>query len=432
MKNNFLIYVKQSFIAVAIIVFGLSSCKKDDTVNPGEASIISLSVGDIKATIDENGKTITAALAPGTDLKTITPVIVISEGATITPASGVVTDFTNPVVYTVTDISGTVTSKYTVTFTSATLRKIAFIGAAAANTDAAWLALAGTDYDLKDDQAAAKWFESKMASSTTEVKYLSFKAVADGADLSQYHAIWIQYDGGFWGGEVAQFPKNSKFCLLQDNAPIAEVTCDDLADKFILAVKNYYNAGGNIFLGNYAGSIVDEIGVVSKSDYAPNNNWGGLTVDEGATAGAWDVRWAADVNSPLFSGITLGGGLAAPSFIMLSSGSLKKNRSNQYNLDFGPWAPNGDADPLETRTATFKSMTGANILITNGGNNEVQMLEYPATGTKGTVISALSGTYDWYTGVDGTGASLNTAGNIETLTKNSLNYLVDLKLKATK
>lgn len=62
MKNNFLIYVKQSFIAVAIIVFGLSSCKKDDTVNPGEASIISLSVGDIKATIDENGKTITSTL----------------------------------------------------------------------------------------------------------------------------------------------------------------------------------------------------------------------------------------------------------------------------------------------------------------------------------------------------------------------------------
>ncbi|MFA6403906.1 MAG: DUF4960 domain-containing protein [Salinivirgaceae bacterium] len=430
MKNNFFLTKKMLVLSIfAIALF--SSCKEDDKVTPGDAYVITFKIGDVQATIDETAHTITAALAAGTDLTALTPEIIISAGATISPASGAAVNLTNPLVYTVTDKSGTKTNDYTVTVTSATLRKIAFIGQAAENTEAAWTAAKGTDYDLNDDRAAAEWCELNMNSSTSEVTYLSFKQVADGADLTPYHVIWIQFDGGTWGGVVAGFPNNGegKHCLLNENGVGWDVTCDDLITNFVNAVKGYYNAGGNIFFGNYAGAMVDEIGVVSKADYAPNNSWGGLSVDEGATSGAWDVRWAASVNSPLFVGITLGGGCSAPSFIMLSTGTLKKNRSNQYNLDFGPWAPNGDADPLETRLASFIQMTGANVLISNCGGNEVQMLEYTATGANGTVISALSGTYDWYTGVDGSGNTLNIAGNIETLTRNSLNYLIDLKLE---
>jgi hypothetical protein len=420
--------------AIMVFLFGVFviSCKKDEVVTPGDAFIISFSVGDVTGTIDETAKTIAAALAPGTDLSTVTPTLVLSEGATVSPASGVATNFTSPVVFTVTDKTGKVTNVYTVTLSSATLRKIAFIGAAAANTDAAWQALAGPDYDLMDDKTAAKWCETQMTSSTTVVTYLSFKAVADGADLSSYHTLWIQFDGGWWGGEVAQFPANAAWCLLNDAAPVSSGGCADVATNFVTAIKEYYDNGGNLFLGIYAGSIVDEIGVVSAPEYAPNNNWGGLTVDDGATAGAWDVNWYAATSHPVFNGITLGGGCTAPSLIMLSSGTLKKNRSNQYNLDFGPWAPNGDADALATRYASFKTMTGASFLISNCNGNEGQMVEYAAKSGKGTVISALSGTYDWYTGTDNAGASLNTAGNIETITRNSLNYLVDLKLGLVK
>jgi hypothetical protein len=416
-------------LTLLLVLFGAAifSCKKDEPT-PGDAFIISFSIGDVTGTINESEKTITAALAPGTDLSAVAPTLLLSTGATVSPASGATVDFTNPVEYTVTDKTGKVTSTYTVTLTSALLRKIAFVGVAAANSDAAWAALAGPDYDLADDKAAAKWFTTQMASSTTVVTYLSIKDVADGADLTPYHTIWIQYDGGWWGGEVAQFPDNANFCLLNPTLPIAAGACADLKTNFVTAIKEYYEAGGNLFLGNFAGSIVDEIGVVSQAAYAPNNNWGGLSVDDGATAGAWDVRWAAPTTHPIYNGLILGGGCTAPSFIMLASGTLKKNRSDQYNLDFGPWAPNGDADALAVRAAAFKTLTGADILISNCGGNEGQMVEYPATGGKGIVISALSGTYDWYTGTDGTGASLNTAGNIEILTRNCLNYLVDKKL----
>jgi hypothetical protein len=418
-------YLISAVIIVAMMI-SIQSCK-DDTIAPGDASIISFKIGDVTATIDETAKTITAELGAGTALTAINPVILISSEATISPASGVAMDFTNPVVYKVTDKSGTIANSYTATIKAAEMRKIAFLGQAAENTDAAWDKVKGTDFDLKDDQTAAKWFFTSMANSTTELTYISFEDVANGADLTKYHAVYIQYDGGWWGGEVAQFPKNSKHCLILENGIGFDVPNTALADKFITKIKTYYEAGGNLLLGNYAGSIVDEIGAVSKPEYAPNNSWGGPDVDAGATASAWMVRWAGEQTSPLFAGIQLGtdDNIPAPAFIMIEAGGEKKNRSNQYNLNFGPWAPNGDADPLSNRRTSFLSMTGAKILIENGGKNEPQMVQWDAAGTKGAVIAIVGGTYDWYIGETMT----NKDRNMKTLTKNCLIYLSDLKMK---
>jgi len=402
----------------------LNACKKDEEVTPGDASMISFKIGDVSGVINETAKTVAVELAPGADVTALVPVMTLSAGATVAPASGSTVDFTNPVTFTVTDVSGTVTKQYIVTVSSAELKRVAFLGTAAENTAAAWQAVGGSDFDLMDDRTAAEWFVGEFDDEATEVTYLSFEDVANGADLSSFHAIWIQYDGGWWGGEVAQFPHPANHCILGENGIVYDTPCNDLADLFISAIKNYYEAGGNILLGNYAGSIVDEIGVVSSSDYAPNNAWGGLTVDEGATADAWGVRWAGDPTSPLFEGITLGsdGNCLAPNFIMVESGAEKKNRSNQYNLNFGPWAPNGDADPLEQRRADFLTMTGATILMENCGQNEPQMVMWDAEGSKGVVIAILGGTYDWYVGATVT----PTDRNIKKLTSNCLNYLADL------
>lgn len=417
-----------SMAFIASLLITTASCSKEEPILPGDASIISFMIDDVSGVINETDKTITVELAAGMDLTMLEPVIVISAGASITPASGLAVDFSNPVVYTVTDTSGTVINTYSVTVSSAALRKMAFIGQAAENTDAAWAACAGTDYDLKDDQTAASWFMGNMASSTSEVAYLSFEQVAGGADLSQYHAIWIQFDGGTWGGVVASFPNNGegKSCLLNSNGVQWDVTCDDLNQNFINAVKSYYENGGNILFGNYAGAMVDEIGVVSSPDLAPNNSWGGPTVDGGATASAWMVRWAGDQNSPMFEGIILGtdDNIPAPAFVLIEAGGEKKNRSNQYNLNFGPWAPNGDSDPLADRRASFESMTGAQILVENGGKNEPQMVMWNTTGNKGTVVAMLGGTFDWYIGETMT----PTDRNLKTLTKNTLNYLVSLAI----
>ncbi len=418
--------IKKLFLLAFVVVLGaLVSCKDDDTVSPGDAFIISFSIDTESGSINESAKTIEVELEAGVDVTALTPTILISEGATVSPASGTSLDFSSPVQFTVTDQSGSITSVYTVTVASANLRKIAFIGVAAENTTASWDALAGSDYNLDDDKTAAAWFAADMVSPSTELAYHSIEDVAGGADLSSYHAIWIQFDGGWWGGEVAQFPNNNNHCIISKAGIGFDTPCNQLATDFITKVKAYYEAGGNIFFGNYAGSMVDDIGAVSSADYAPNNSFGGLGVDDGATGGSWGVVWAGSQTSPLFENIAVSAadGCPSPFFELLASGTLKKNRSNQYNLAFGPWAPNGDTDPLEDRAASFESLTGGSFLITNCGENEGLMVMYPATGTKGAVISALSGTYDWYVG------GVTNSDNIKVLTKNTLLYLADLEFE---
>ena len=69
---------------------------------------------DDDGVIDEILHRIDFVLPAETDVTQLVPTIVVSEGATVEPASGVAQDFTNPVTYTVTAQNGT-TAAYTVT-----------------------------------------------------------------------------------------------------------------------------------------------------------------------------------------------------------------------------------------------------------------------------------------------------------------------------
>lgn len=69
---------------------------------------------DDDGVIDEILHRIDFVLPVETDITQLVPTIVVSEGATVNPASGVAQDFTNPVTYTVTAQNGT-TAEYTVT-----------------------------------------------------------------------------------------------------------------------------------------------------------------------------------------------------------------------------------------------------------------------------------------------------------------------------
>ena len=69
---------------------------------------------EISSLVNNEG-TILAVVELGTDLTALTPLISISEGATIDPPSGVLTDFSEPVVYTVTSEDGETVNTYTVT-----------------------------------------------------------------------------------------------------------------------------------------------------------------------------------------------------------------------------------------------------------------------------------------------------------------------------
>jgi len=69
---------------------------------------------EVDGYIDNGTYSIVAVVPDGTDLTKITPTITVSPGATVSPLSGAVQDFTNPVTYTVKDVYGD-TQSYTVT-----------------------------------------------------------------------------------------------------------------------------------------------------------------------------------------------------------------------------------------------------------------------------------------------------------------------------
>lgn len=78
-----------------------------------ERYILEFRVDSVYGTVDADTKMVRLDFPAGTDVTHLTPTIIISNYATIEPKSGVAQDFTNPVYYTVTSLSGS-TSQYMV------------------------------------------------------------------------------------------------------------------------------------------------------------------------------------------------------------------------------------------------------------------------------------------------------------------------------
>ena len=183
-----------------------------------------------------------------------------------------------------------------------------------------------------------------------------------------------------------------------------------------------------MLLGNFAGAGIEPFGVINSTlsspwEYKPNQDFGDVFANAGLTAGAWGNWWNGATNSTLISGMTTSidaCNAALPYIEFLSSGTEKKNRVLQYNLDFGRIANDNPGADLATKRGVLENLLQAKILVLNCGGNEVQGLEFQPTGFnagKGTVITYGAGTYDWYVG---TGGNNN---NVKNLTKNTLLYL---------
>ncbi len=104
--------------------FGANGYPVIDTVQAKAKSsacdITSFTFGDFgNAVINDTTITNEIDVALDADVTNVAPTIVVSAGATVSPASGVAQNFTNPVTYTVTAEDGTTTKVYTVTLNKA-------------------------------------------------------------------------------------------------------------------------------------------------------------------------------------------------------------------------------------------------------------------------------------------------------------------------
>jgi hypothetical protein len=112
--------------AILLVAFGgllMTGCEKTEDEKPvlsSEKNVLIFRLPEVSpavtATIDHNAKTITALVPSGTNLSTLVPIIETSAKSTINPGSGVMTNFTGPVVYTITAEDGT-TNNYVATIT---------------------------------------------------------------------------------------------------------------------------------------------------------------------------------------------------------------------------------------------------------------------------------------------------------------------------
>ncbi len=319
-------------------------------------------------------------------------------------------------------------------------KKIVFIGQAGFYNDD--LAATNVEFLPEGDTAAGIWFMEDFGVNTPNVtvNYLSFEDVAAGANLSQYDVIWIQYDSETFTGRLTDFPRSrpegdgTKHSMLKESGfswGRDEATDGPLEDAFVAAIKTYYEGGGNMLLGNFAAAGVEPFGVINPAlsnpwEYKPNQDFGDVFPNSTLTPDAWGNWWKAAISSPLISGITTSidaCNVNLPYIEFLSTGTEKKNRVLQYNLDFGRIANDNPGADLAAKKLILENLLQAKILVQNCGGNEVPALEYQPTGFnagKGTVITYGQGTYDWYVG---TGGNNN---NVKNLTINTLLYLANL------
>ena len=72
-----------------------------------ETDITKFKIGSVSGTINATAHTVAIEVPSGTDKSALSPEVLLSQGAQVSPRSGVETDFTNPVEYTVTAEDGT-------------------------------------------------------------------------------------------------------------------------------------------------------------------------------------------------------------------------------------------------------------------------------------------------------------------------------------
>ena len=344
------------------------------SVKHDEARILSFVINDHAGIINESLHTITVQVPQGSDLAHLTPVITVTDGATVTPASGLVQDFTRPVNYTVTCHSASAT--YTVT--------VKEMGA----PHALYIGLAATQQQLNiEEQTACTW----LLSTVEQAAYASFSDLAAGnINLSQCKVIWwhLHKDGGIDG--KGQFENNAADALLAQDALTA-----------------YYKAGGSFLLTRYATYLPAYIG---EKDCVPNNCWGQNEDNAETVSEPWSFGISGHTEHPVWQDLLMKGDEPERVFTC-DKGYRITNSTAQYHIgtDWG-----GYADDNEWRTKT-----GA-IDIAHG-DKAIVAWEYPRTAEHGAIICIGSGCYDWYTIAESVTDYYHA--NVAKITQNAINYL---------
>ncbi|MNF39501.1 putative glycoside hydrolase [compost metagenome] len=354
---------------------------KDYTVTVVVLSPIkSFKINSVEAIINDANKTITMTLPENTDLTALQPIIELTEGVSISPASGTTIDFTNPVIFVVTSNGKSV--NYT-----------ANVGVPVAGLVVAFLGTAETRAGITnlDEITAADWLFQNFP----EAKYISFDNILNGADLSDVDVIWWHYDSATNLPAVAYNPAVTD------------------------ALKNYRTNGGNLLLTTFASQYVDALGIV-PSGKGPNNVFGDFPPNGFVDGNSWGMSFVGHENHPIFEGLTT---YETGKANLLQSGTFRLNHTAWWFVPEWGGYVNGEG---------WRNQTGGTNLASEAWDNSldgrVTIAEWPNNATDKNVIVISMGAYDWYNETNSSGVPSQPnefLSNIKLLTQNSINYLIE-------
>lgn len=327
--------------------------------------------GKYSATIDNLARTIQCFVPMEADVTAMQVSYTVNEGTTVTPESGSLLDFSQPVVFTATQRTAVV--EYTVTVVQDDMSQApkAFIGNASS--------VEGLGDEAK---AACRWMLENVPNS----RYITIQDIIDGrVKLDDFTMIWCHFDWTDWPG-----------------------TLWDSRDFF----NSYWLHGGAILASRDGARYINDVWRIARDQQSPNNMFGGdsfetLTDDLGFTITGHESH-------PLYEGLTPD---ADGRIILLAKGCSNTNRTLQWGVD---WDPYGSMAGWEERTGAKALASGDSYDINRVTIAEFEPYEALKGFTSGRVITIGTPSYEWY---DRNGADNLYRSNMINMTKNAINYL---------
>ena len=346
----------------------------DYTVNVKHDNVEFLSFiidGKYSGTIDNVARTILVFVPINEDVTAMQATFTVNEGTIVTPESGTLLDFSNPIVFTATQRTATVDYTVTVIKDEMSQAPKAFIGNA-------------SSVDQLGDEAktACEWMLNNVPNS----RFVSIQDIIDGnVKLDDFTMVWCHFDWTDWPGQLW-----------------------DSRDQF----NSYWLRGGAILASRDGARYINDVWRIARDQQSPNNMFGGDSY-ETLTDNLGFVITGHE-NHPIYEGIETDGDNR---ILLLAKGCSNSNRTLQWGVD---WVPYGSIEGWEERTGAKALASGHDYDINRVTIAEFEPYEALKGFSSGRVITIGTPAYEWY---DKNNADNQYRDNIVKLTKNAINYL---------
>lgn len=324
-----------------------------------------------QGTIDNAQRTILVFVPIDEDVTAMQAVFTATDGAFVTPESGSLLDFSQPVEFTATLRTATVTYTVTVVKDEMSQAPKAFIGNAAS-------------VDQLGDEAAAacRWMLDNVPNS----RFVSIQQIIDGSvKLEDFTMVWCHFDWLDWPGQLW-----------------------DSRDQF----NAYWLRGGAILASRDGARYINDVWRIARDQQSPNNMFGGETAETLDADLGFTIT--GHESHPIYDGIATD---ADSRILLLAAGCANTGRTLQWGAD---WDPYGSMQGWEERTGAKALASGHDFDINRVTIAEFEPYEALKGYQTGRVITIGTPAFEWY---DRNGATNPYRDNIIKLTKNTINYL---------